>query len=98
VDTNSRHFRNADYLELILGVEANTDKLPNLKVLDGSVYRRREHTSREAIHDTFCWKLWVPQGLVLEAFKKALGISWGCSQNTRKIKEILLLARAGKRR
>jgi len=71
VDLDSPHFKDADYLELILRVEANADKLPDLKVSDGLVYRRGEHTSGEAIHDTFCWKLWVPQGLVPEALKKA---------------------------
>jgi len=71
VDLDSPHFKDADYLELILRVEVNADKLPDIKVSAGLVYRRGEHTSGEAIHDTFCWKLWVPQGLVPEALKKA---------------------------
>jgi len=57
VDLDSPHFKDANYLELILRVGANADKLPDLKVSDGLVYRRREYTSGEAIHYTFCWIL-----------------------------------------
>jgi len=59
-----------EYLDLIARVEDCKDRLPDVKVQDGRVYRRAEHAVGEPVHDKNNWKLWIPKELVAEILRK----------------------------
>lgn len=71
VDLQSEKFRSTDYLQLIDRIKENLDKTPDLKIIDGYVYRRTEHCSGEQLQDDLAWKLWIPKDMVREILEKA---------------------------
>jgi len=70
VDVKSRHFNSPEYLDLIARIEDCKDRLPDVKVQDGRVFRRAEHAVGEPVHDKYNWKLWIPKEAVAEILKK----------------------------
>lgn len=52
-------------------IETMQAKFPNLKVKDGYVYRRTEHTTGEVLHDVYVWKLWIPKAMTKEVIARA---------------------------
>ncbi|XP_033237657.1 uncharacterized protein [Drosophila pseudoobscura] len=71
VDLESPEFKAEDYVEIVERVRANIDKLPDLKIVDNLLYRRSDHATGEVLHDVFIWKLWIPQGLVVDVLRNA---------------------------
>lgn len=71
VDLLSEHFQTAEYNGLRQNICDNQCKFPDLKVLDGFVYKRTEHATGEQLHVDLCWKLWVPRELVNEILIRA---------------------------
>ncbi|XP_037894138.1 uncharacterized protein K02A2.6-like [Glossina fuscipes] len=71
VDLNSPHFKTEDYRAPIQGIEGNANKLPDVKILDGFVYKRTQHEVGEQLHDDLCWKLWIPNTMISEIIYKA---------------------------
>lgn len=70
VDLQSEHFTSDDYTNLIKKVEQNLDHTPDLKILDGYLYRRTEHAVGQQFTDDLAWKLWIPKGLVEDVIQK----------------------------
>lgn len=70
VDINSAHFNSEDYKKLLERVRNNIDATPDLKIIDGFLYRRTEHAIGEQTTDDMAWKLWIPQSLIPELLKK----------------------------
>jgi len=56
-DLQAPEFQSAKYLELIEKIKTTQDQLPDLKVVDGLVYRRSDHATGDQLHDIFSWKL-----------------------------------------
>lgn len=56
-------FASEDYLQLIKTVQQNQDKLPDIKVQNGMVFKRGNLQSD--LHDVeeFRWRLWIPNSL-----------------------------------
>lgn len=71
IDLKSDTFQTSEYKELLARVEKNAQKTPDLKVVDGYLYRRTEHCSGEQVQDDLCWKLWVPRELTKEVLRMA---------------------------
>jgi len=64
IDLQSPQFRSDEYVKRPKRVKAYQDKLPDLKVVDGRVYRRSEHATGDQLHDNFTWKLWIRENSV----------------------------------
>lgn len=71
VDLDSPDFTSDSYCALLEDVEANKDRLPDLSVVDGKLYIRREPNRSNNVEDRSCWKLWVPETLTSELLSKA---------------------------
>lgn len=70
VDLKSEHFSSDDYKDLLRRVEDNIDSTPDLKIIDGYLYRRTEHAVGEQLADDMIWKLWIPKSMVPEVLQK----------------------------
>lgn len=70
VDLQSSHFCSDDYKDLLRRVEKNINHTPDLKIIDGFLYRRTEHAVGEQTTDDMAWKLWIPKALVPEVLQK----------------------------
>lgn len=51
LDLNSPTFKSAEYLLLIVRIQDNSNQLPDLRVVDGYVYKRTEHASGDALQE-----------------------------------------------
>lgn len=71
VDLTSTHFQSHEYRQLLDRIGGNLDKLPDLKIIDGYLYRRTEHATGEQLQDDLSWKLWIPREMIPEILKKA---------------------------
>lgn len=71
IDLDSEEFKSDDYLELVATIEKNIEQLPDLKIVDGFVYKRTLHYDGVPLNEDFAWKLWVPQGLTESLIGKA---------------------------
>lgn len=70
IDLDSPAFKAEAYLELITTIEANAEQLPDLKVMDGYVYKRTVPYDGVPINEDFAWKLWVPLELTHDLIVK----------------------------
>ncbi|XP_059223172.1 uncharacterized protein LOC131996977 [Stomoxys calcitrans] len=70
VDLKSEHFSSDDYKDLLRRVDDNIDSTPDLKIIDGYLYRRTEHAVGEQRADDMIWKLWIPKSMVPEVLQK----------------------------
>lgn len=52
-------------------VQQNGTKLPEVKVVDGKVYRRMEHATDDRICDDMVWKIWLPKAMIPIALQLA---------------------------
>lgn len=71
VDLNSTHFKSPEYIQLLDKIKQNLNQMPDLRVVDGYLYRRTEHATGEQIHDDLVWKLWIPKDLIKDVLEKA---------------------------
>lgn len=69
INFDSEEFKNEQYLSLIDTIEQNNEGLPDLKVIEGIVYKRICF-NREDIENE-CWKIWLPNELTKEIIKKS---------------------------
>lgn len=63
VDLKFPHLVSKEYVKFRERIETMQAKFPDLKVEDGYVYRRTEHTAGEVLHDVYVWKLWKPKAM-----------------------------------
>ncbi|XP_059222537.1 uncharacterized protein K02A2.6-like [Stomoxys calcitrans] len=59
-----------EFTDLLRRVEDNIDSTPDLKIIDGYLYRRTEHAVGEQLADDMIWKLWIPKSMVPEVLQK----------------------------
>lgn len=64
IDLNADSFKSSEYEELIRQIQQSGSKLPELKVVDGKVYRRIEHATDDRICDDMIWKIWLPKYMI----------------------------------
>lgn len=63
VNLESTHFQDEEYLQLQQTINDNKNQLPDLKIVDGKVYKRTEFNTGNIQLDSTCWKLWVPAAM-----------------------------------
>ena len=71
INFNSEEFKNEKYLSLIDTIEQNRDRLPDLKVCEGIVYKRVKFNREEVDSEDDCWKIWLPEELTAEVITKS---------------------------
>lgn len=71
IDLQSPYFQSSSYQELRSKIEQNKNQLPDVKVVDGFIYRRTEHATGDQVADDLVWKLWLPLELVPIVLKMA---------------------------
>lgn len=71
IDLESPHFKSEEYLALLLQVEENLNRLPDLAVTDGKVYIRTEPSNVNSVSDRAAYKLWIPSSMTAEFIKQA---------------------------
>ncbi|XP_073811764.1 actin-5C-like [Musca autumnalis] len=71
VDLNSLHFKDQDYEELKKKVSENSEKYPDIKIVDEYVYLRAEHYSGDPDQQNSAWKLWIPENLRKSVLSRA---------------------------
>ena len=60
INMDSDDFQNDEYEDLIRTVTENKDQLPDLRLIDGKIYKRTEFRRGNVEDEEFTWKLWVP--------------------------------------
>jgi len=71
VDLDSTEFENDEYKSLKKTVSENKEKLPNLEVFEGRVYKHKEFRTGDEEHDESTWKLWIPKALTPKGIEMA---------------------------
>lgn len=71
VDFSSPFFSSEEYEELRSTILNHQEKLPDLCVSNGYVYKRQQPRRGDPIQEDFAWKLWVPSGLTEELIYNA---------------------------
>lgn len=69
-DFETNEFEGEEYKELLKNVEENKERLPDLKIKDGLVFKRTKAVNHEEIGE-LVWKLWVPDSLTHILIQKA---------------------------
>lgn len=64
VDLQSPQFNSQEYQSLKDEVKRSLSTSSEIKVIDGFIFRRAEHASKEQVADDTVWKLWIPTELV----------------------------------
>jgi len=55
-------FESDDYVELRKDMESNKNQLPDIKVVDGFIFKRNQDCGNPELEE-HSWKLWVPSSL-----------------------------------
>lgn len=63
IDLESPAFKDEEYAELCQTVENNQARLPDVRLVEGKVYRREEFSTGDVKLDATMWKLWVPKAI-----------------------------------
>lgn len=71
VDLSDPSFVSEDYLDLVSKIKENTESLPDLRVVDGYVYKRTLHYDGTPLGEDFAWKLWIPVELSQKLIENA---------------------------
>nr|XP_043065612.1 uncharacterized protein LOC122320996 [Drosophila bipectinata] len=71
MDYESPFFETDEYRTLRNTVEANRETVPDLKVMEGKVFRRAKQDQGVGLGESFAWKLWVPNEMIPEVMKEA---------------------------
>lgn len=69
IDTND--FYTEEYMQIIADIEDNKNKLPDLKVENGRIYKRTQFDKSFPELEESRWKLWVPRELRRQLIEKA---------------------------
>lgn len=71
LNLKSTEFESPFYLDLIKSIQEQESRFPDLRILDGYVYKRCNFYSGDPLNDGLTWKLWVPPGLTLQLIQNA---------------------------
>lgn len=71
IDLTSPHFEDDDYRELRDTVENNSTRLPDIKIVDGKIYKRTHFASGDLQLDSAIWKIWIPEGMRIRLIESA---------------------------
>lgn len=66
IDLDSRNFKSKDYLILMVRIREreNSNKLPDLKVWDGLVYRQTNFSLKKELQKQLARKVWISEDLM----------------------------------
>lgn len=71
VDLDSPHFGDVDYTNLVETVRINEGRLPDVKIVDGRVFKKADFRTGDLVRDATCWKLWIPKEMRTTLIKMA---------------------------
>lgn len=93
IDLSSNEFTSPDYGQLIKTVESEKSNLPDLRVVDGLVYKRSNFYKGDGLQEERSWKLWVPAALtekvIEDAHQPPNTAHAGITKTIRRIREYL---------
>ncbi|KAI8119245.1 Transposon Tf2-6 polyprotein [Lucilia cuprina] len=69
LDFETTEFESETYRNLITEITENMEKLPDLKVIDGMVFKRTKYN--QELGDEYKWKLWIPENITVAIVEKA---------------------------
>lgn len=69
LDFETCEFEGEEYLALIEDVMKDNDRLPDIKVKDGLVFKKT--VFEQELDEVLCWKLWIPPALTHVIIEKA---------------------------
>jgi len=70
VDMDASEVRGKDYESCKAASSSKAQQVFDVRISNGFIYRRVEHTSGEKVSDESCWMLWLPKELVSDLLKK----------------------------
>ena len=70
-DFETTEFESEEYLELSDMIQKNEGKLPDLKVLDGMIFKRTNFVTKDPELEESTWKLYIPAALTSTLIEKA---------------------------
>lgn len=95
LEVESEEFRSEEYLDLIKTVTDNGDKLPDLKIRDGLIFKKT--CFDQELEDENKWKLWVPstvtRGIIQRAHDSPTSAHGGITKTIERVKAKGLLAK-----
>ncbi|XP_023307450.2 uncharacterized protein LOC111689189 [Lucilia cuprina] len=68
LDFETTEFESDEYLELVKQITENGERLPDLKIVDGKIFKRMINETGLEDHQ---WKLWIPPNLTQAIIEKA---------------------------
>lgn len=68
---DSPDFRTEQYQSIIRGIHEHQNQVPDLRVIDGRVYKKTLGANDDPTSGASTWKLWVPEELTTELIKNA---------------------------
>lgn len=68
---DSEAFNKEDYLSLVETIEQNKNRLPDLKICEGVVYKRVKFNTNEVESEEDCWRIWLPDELTHDVIRKS---------------------------
>lgn len=69
LDFETTEFECEEYMELIKNIDENSSSLPDLKVIDGKIYKKT--LPEPTLEEEYNWKLWIPSNLTSTIIEKA---------------------------
>ena len=91
IDITNKAFSSPPYKALIDTIEQNSERLPDLKVMDNFIYKRTLFRDGEPDTEDHVWKLWVPEELTNDLIEKMhtseTSIHCGIAKTLYKIRE-----------
>ena len=71
LDLETTEFESDEYVAIIKEVLENQDRLPDLKVEEGVIFRRMAFSNGVDEMEESRWKMWIPAGLTSTLIEKA---------------------------
>lgn len=71
VDLTHAQFQSEEYKELVKILSENADKMPDINIVDGIVYKRMKPRNGFVDEEKNLWRIWLPKDLAEEVVEKA---------------------------
>lgn len=92
IDLESPSFSSEEYSHLRSIVQENLDKLPDMKVSEGFVYKRVGLRTGSEVDELGLWRLWVPANLTYDLIKDSHAcddyLHSGINKNTQNLRQL----------
>lgn len=71
IDLTSPFFKSDSYCELIAKLSKNKHLLPDIKIVDGFIYKRVDFATGHDLQEESSWKVWIPAEMRLDLIMRA---------------------------